>query len=523
MKLRSLAPLFAFLPLAATPFVVAHCGNGAAPASPDGGIPGSPTSTATTPTGDAAGSDGSTATGFYTPTGCAFTITELASRGYTNIALDDTTQPTSAANAAPVRVRTGLRGNTTKGGAGYADPTTSAAFIWETAGPTTNARVRYATSAGALTSGASVQTGFVFTVPSSGIGGSEPPDYFHEVDVCGLTPGTTYYYQVGGGAPGQEIWSATQSFATVPTTGAITVGVFGDARDTVSTWQMVNQRMAGSGASLLLISGDIVDVGVDESLFQQWFNAIWTDSDAGGTGFLTLGQFIMVPINGNHENEASQFYANVANPGSGAYANTYSSFDVGNTHFVMIDDQEISEDPSGTETAAQLAWIESDLSAANADRTNHPFIVAVSHRGMFSTSYHATDPDVLQARASLAPLFDKYHVTLSMNGHDHEYERSQELNANTTTPSGTPTIVDGGTTYVINAGAGADPYPVGTSSATYRQGNATSLVAPSPYIGCYVLLTLQGSTLTLNAYGMKASGGSIAGDTLIDTVTFNAP
>src|ERR1019366_2107682 len=108
---------------------------------------------------------------------------------------------------------------------------------------------------------------------------------------------------------GQEIWSATQSFATVPTTGAVTVGVFGDARDTVSTWQMVNQRMAGSGASLLLISGDIVDVGVDESLFQQWLNAIWTDtSDASGTGFLTLGQIIMVPINGNHENEASQFY-----------------------------------------------------------------------------------------------------------------------------------------------------------------------------------------------------------------------
>ena len=53
----------------------------------------------------------------------------------------------------------------------------------------------------------------------------------HQVDVCGLTPGTTYYYQVGGGAAGGEIWSATQSFTTVPAAGdPITVGVYGDAR-----------------------------------------------------------------------------------------------------------------------------------------------------------------------------------------------------------------------------------------------------------------------------------------------------
>ena len=40
------------------------------------------------------------------------------------------------------------------------------------------------------------------------------------------------------------------------------------------------------------------------------------------------------------------------------------------------------------------------------------------------------------------------------------------------------------------------------------------------YIGCYVLLTLSGQTLTLNAYGMKASGTSVADDTVIDTVVF---
>ena len=465
----------------------------------------------------------------YNPKGCPYTVTELASRGYTGIAPDDTTQPSSAAAAAPLRVRVGLRGNTTKGEAGYADPTTTAAFTWETAGATTNARIRYGTSPAALASGAAVQTGFVYTVPSSGIGGYEPPDYFHEVDVCGLTPGTTYYYQVGGGAPGQEIWSPTQSFATAPTTGPITVGVFGDARTTVSTWQMVNQRMAGSGASLLLVSGDVVDSGVDATAWQQWLDAIWTDpSDASGTGFLTLGQFIMVPINGNHENESSQFYANFAIPGTGAYANTYASFDVGNTHFVLIDDQEIGLHPTGAAAAAQLAWIDSDLKAANADRAKHPFIVTMSHRCLFSTatspfSHHA-DADVLQARASLAPLFDKYHVDLVLNGHDHEYERSLPLTAGNP-PSGAPvvqTALAQGTTYVVNAGAGADPYQPDTAPAASRSGDATGFgtFSAKGYLGCYVLLTLNGTTVTYKAYGMKASGSSVADDDVIDTIVF---
>ena len=61
----------------------------------------------------------------------------------------------------------------------------------------------------------------------------------HEVHVCGLNPATTYYYQVGGGASGAEVWSATQSFTTVPASGTVTIGISGDARDQVSTFQLV--------------------------------------------------------------------------------------------------------------------------------------------------------------------------------------------------------------------------------------------------------------------------------------------
>jgi hypothetical protein len=232
----------------------------------------------------------------------------------------------------------------------------------------------------------------------------------------------------------------------------------------------------------------------------------------------------MVPIAGNHEQDTSQFFGNFPIPGEGSYAKQFDSFDVGNTHFIMIDDQQLALAPTGAAAAAILAFVDSDLAAANADRAKHPFIVAISHRGMFSTSEHAADADVLQTRASLMPLYTKYKVTLAMNGHDHEYERTLPITAGTP-PIGAPVVqpsVSAGTTFVINAGAGADPYDVGTYPSNYRDGSPVSLgsLSTKGYIGCYVLLTLSGTTLKLTAYGMKAGGGGVAGDDVIDTLTF---
>jgi hypothetical protein len=188
----------------------------------------------------------------------------------------------------------------------------------------------------------------------------------------------------------------------------------------------------------------------------------------------------------------------------------------------MIDDEQIAETGSSAETQVQLAWIGQDLAAANADRANHPFIVALSHRGLFSTSLHATDSDVLAARAALAPLYDQYNVDLAINGHDHEYERTFPITSGSN-PSGPPTYpapAGKGTTYVINAGAGADPYAVGTTAAAYRV-TKTAFGSGTPYIGLYSTLLIAPTQLTLTAYGMVASGSTIQDDTVIDTVTLS--
>jgi hypothetical protein len=453
----------------------------------------------------------------YAPAGCKYTVTPSHfglspssgnfqdGNGNDTLALDDTAAPTG--DITPSLVRVGVGGGTDSTAAGYADPRTTAAFMWETPTATHAAKVKMGTSATSLTD---VHTGYSWITPKD-LGTTTTNA--HAVHVCGLTAGTTYYYQVGGGPTGSETWSATQSFTTVPDTGTITVGVLGDARDTLSTFTLANQRMQQAGVSMQLIPGDIVDLGASGDLWTQWLTAIWKDPQNPGK-FITLGQQMMAPIAGNHEGESSQFYGNWVIPGDGAYAGTYSSFDVGNTHFVMIDDQfatlqtDYTQDPAKT----MLAWLDGDLNRANQNRAKVPFIVALSHRGLFSTSNHCTDGDVLAARGQLAPIFDKYAVDAVFNGHDHEYERSNPLKAGS--PATGDPVVGTGTVYIICAGAGADPYQIGKITKPYSA-KQVAFGGGTPYIGTYSLLTLNGNTLKIDAYGLKASGT----DDVIDTLT----
>jgi hypothetical protein len=489
--------LFALAASAIATLVTFSCGSGKAPDDSDAG-------------NDAG--DETTVTAFsYTPAGCNYSVTPAniglspTSGSFQNLALDDTTAPSG--DITPARVRVGVGGGVDSSAQGYADPRTTAAFTWETKTPTNAAKVKIGTSAASLTD---IHTGYSWATPQ-GLGTTM--SNLHSVHVCGLTAGTTYYYEVGGGPTGSETWSATQSFSTVPASGSITVGVLGDARDQVSTWQLVAERMQQAGVAIQLIPGDIVDIGANGDLWQQWLQAIWIDPN-DSTKFLTLGQQLMLPIAGNHESESTQFYGNWAIPGGAQYAETYASIDVGNTHFVMIDDQFalLQTDFTQAPASVELAWLDADLNRANQNRAKVPFIVALSHRGLFSTSNHSTDPDVLAARGALTPIYDKYAVDLVFNGHDHEYERSQPLKAGSP-PTGDP-IVGSGTTYVICAGAGADPYDIGKIQKAYSL-KQTAFGGTTPYIGTYALLTLDGTTLTVNAYGLKASGA----DDVIDTLT----
>lgn len=441
----------------------------------------------------------------YRGVGCQYDVSPPERHAFTDLALHDE----KSAGSAPVRVRIGLGGDTKSDAPGYADPSRSVVVTWETPQPVRAAQLRFATTAG----GPLVPVpGYSWTTPPPevGFGSNEPATSMHEVHLCGLEAGRTYYYQVGGGSP--EVWSTLQSFTTVPSGGKITVGVLGDARDRVDVWQSVQRRMRDLAVNLQVTTGDLVFTGTQQSLYDKWLDAIWKDP-GDPARFVTLGQQMMVMVAGNHENDAARFFGAFAVPGTGAFAESFASFDVGNAHFVVFDDQAPALIPDGDQAKATIAFLESDLSRADANRAKVPFVVVVHHRGLYTTSNHADDSDVLDLRAILAPLYDAKHVDLVVNGHDHAFERSKPLRP-ATDPRGAPSVVAAGqgVVYVVNAGAGADAYGVSDApfiekSAKYGKGTALD--------GVYGVITLEGRALTLTSYGLSAAGN----DPVLDTLT----
>lgn len=78
----------------------------------------------------------------YSPQGCKYSYAPPSSLMFTNLAYDDN-GAVSASMGVPQRVRLGLGGGIDKSAGvagGYADPTTTAAFTWETAESTTPPR-----------------------------------------------------------------------------------------------------------------------------------------------------------------------------------------------------------------------------------------------------------------------------------------------------------------------------------------------------------------------------------------------
>jgi predicted phosphodiesterase len=440
----------------------------------------------------------------YSPAGCAYSFTPPDSDAFTDLANDGTDLLTDVASSAPIRVRIGIGGGTTAGQPGYTDVTTSAAFTWESTGITHAAKVKLGTSPTTLTD---VHAGYSWITPA-GIGAAVN---MHEAHVCGLTPGTTYYYQVGGPANGGDSYSATQSFTTTPSSGALTIGVSGDSRDSISVFQLVQERMRDAAVAFQIMSGDLIPLGTEGSLYQQFLDAAWKDP-SDSTKFLTSGQQLFLMVPGNHENDSSQYFGNFALPGLDQNAERFGSFNVGNAHIVLLDDETISADPTSDIASAETAWLDQDLTAADADRTNHPFEIVVHHRGELSTSVHSTDSDVVQMRSTLMPIWDKHHVDLVLNGHDHNYERSKPV----TGPASAPALAANGTTYVVCAGAGATAYTPGSQPSATRAINV-GFGPGTPYVGVYELVTLDGNKISVKAYGLKNAGGGVAGDDVIDS------
>lgn len=442
----------------------------------------------------------------FSPPGCGYAISRIAIEGAQPFEL----HKDEASGDPQLRyVRRGLGGDVAPTAtSGRADPSTSFTVGWQTDVATPASKIQYGESPDKLDSST---TGFSYVVLQQGRVGPADGIRFHEVHVCGLKPGRTYYYQVGGGAAGKEVWSKVYSLTTGPAAGGtdpVKIGFAGDSRDALGrtelpVWRAIAQRYKADGTNIVLFSGDMVLAGLDQNMWDTWSKAV---GEAGPSVF-----FAIAP--GNHENEQIRAFAHMLMPGAATKnAERYASFDYGPVHVVMLDDYPgivaKNIDDTGYKDEV-LAWLEKDLVKANANRTAVPWIVTFHHHPLYSDTMQVERAaERTQVRAAFQALYDKYKVDLDLTGHDHFYNRFKPVIAgDKEDPKGT--------TYVVCAGAGAPAYSLvdGNPLTAFK-----TPYDPDKGEGIYGLATIDAASFKAKTYRMASAGTgtSPADDTVID-------
>ncbi len=289
----------------------------------------------------------------------------------------------------------------------------------------------------------------------------------HTVTLKDLSPATTYEYSVNS----DEICSRWTPFTTAPDDPQPFKFIYmGDAQNGLETWgKLIHKAHENEpDTAFYIMAGDLVNRGIqrdDWDLFwhssrgvfdrRQLAPAIGNHEDQGANGPWMYLDMFTLPQNGSDAIEKERSY----------------HFTYGNALFIVLD--------TNTDIEAQTPWLEHVL--ANSQAT---WKFVVYHHPAYA-SRPQTDNSLV--RKWWTPLFDKHHVDMALQGHDHAYLRTYPINNNQRVES-----AQDGTVYVVSV-SGTKFYD--QEDPWYEEFGMTKV---STY---QVLdLTIEGASMTYKAY-----------------------
>lgn len=301
---------------------------------------------------------------------------------------------------------------------------------------------------------------------------NDPAVCWHTATLRDLEPGTTYLYTLGNGQA--QGWIPYAEFTTAPAAEKPFSFVYlGDAQNGLDRWGVLLRKAFSTrpDAAFYVMAGDLVNWGFDRSEWDSLFQnasgvfdrrpvlpAIGNHDCLGGGPGLYLQQFSL-PDNGPLRVASERAYA----------------FEYSNALFLVLD--------SNLRPGTQTAWMEEQLA-----RSKAKWKFVVYHHPAFSS---ANARDNAKLREAWTPIFDRYHVDMALQGHDHAYMRTYPMRAGK--PVGNPAA---GTVYVVSVSGtkryAQEPHPytaVGmTNVATYQ------VIDVSPHRLNYQAFDIEGRT-----------------------------
>ncbi len=301
--------------------------------------------------------------------------------------------------------------------------------------------------------------------------------YIHEVHLTGLTPETAYRYEAGDGS----IWSPSYTFKTGSEPNSCSPVVFAVASDSrieniggtrPNKWaNILTEASANPDLNFVVNGGDLVFSGDEVS---QWLDFLDTTPNivAQYPLMMAIGNHDDGPVDGDGANY-NQLVAYPDNPVTDSEDNYY--FRYGPVLIVSISTSTFQD------KFDQLAQWMSDVFEANKDAkwkivfNHHPFYSSVSYGS--NAKLHIDHPPNEEGQNPVfIPIFDKYHVDISVAAHAHYYERfapSYGFTPKDDQNDIAPNPVDSfekGTVYIISGGGGAMTYSNTLTSLMCRNG-----------------------------------------------------
>ncbi|MEU6423756.1 purple acid phosphatase family protein [Streptomyces spiralis] len=311
----------------------------------------------------------------------------------------------------------------------------------------------------------------------AGVGASgDHTQYYLHAKLTHLRPGRTYYYGVGhqGFDPAEpHLLGTLGTFTTAPDhKQPFTFTAFGDQG--VSYHALANDSLIlGQNPAFHLHAGDIAygDPAGQGKASDTVFDSRTWDQFLAQTESVAKSVPWMVSY-GNHDMEAwyspngyggeeARFTLPDNGPDKKNLPGVYS-FVYGNTAIISLDPNDISfEIPAnlGISGGTQTKWFEAQLKKFRAARDIDFVIVFFHHCAYCTSTAHASEGGV---RQEWVPLFEKYDVDLVINGHNHQYERTDVIKGNAVTKKlpigGTAYPETEGVVYVTAGAAGRSLY-----------------------------------------------------------------
>ncbi|MEY4538681.1 MAG: hypothetical protein RLZZ306_438 [Bacteroidota bacterium] len=264
----------------------------------------------------------------------------------------------------------------------------------------------------------------------------------HSITIDNLKPNTKYFYEIVNGNVVLEKSNDT-FFITAPTVGSeqkVRIWALGDMGFGLESQKKIQteylKSINGEYTNLWLLLGDNAYAqGWDWEYQLRFFEYYQVNK--------LMKQTVLFPSPGNHDYSPTANNYKIEDPlvayfsifsvptkgeagGIPSGSKAFYSYDYANIHFVSLDSygREEADRSMFSKESKQMVWLEKDLKA-----NKQKWTIVYWHHPPYTMGSHNSDTeiDLKTIREGVVPILEKYKVDMVLNGHSHNYERSQMI------------------------------------------------------------------------------------------------